>query len=302
MYFLYHLYICTHLHTCLKLSSSRNRPWDKDQGTHSLFGRWSQEAITERVKKDKEGKEVNTGVVLRGQLLWAAGAQSAGILRETDLPIPRGEEAMGFIHQLLFITQQSQLPGISVLPTYRLSKVFRQKVTGILMKKQKWQFGYSECQEAIGRAMIMSATPSKRMDPGLWSLTCCWSQMYLKATLSDGHKIQDCRGKAQANCLWDKGSDEEGLREHGAWGQIESNDQMLVKFMLLLEVMDQTWMGQEVRAGKVDKVRVLHWGWYRLNQAVAHGDINIQVACIFSFNSHCCSFSVLVSYGHNNGA
>lgn len=43
---------------------------------------------------------------------------------------------------------------------------------------------------------------------------------------------------------------------------------MLVKFMLFVEVMDHIWMGREARAGKVDKVRVLHWGWYRLNQAV----------------------------------
>lgn len=121
------------------------------------------------------------------------------------------------------------------------------------MKKQKWQFGNSECQGATGRAMIVSATPSKRMDLGSWSLTCCWSRVYLKATLSDGHGIQNCRGKAKANCLWDKGSDEEGLREHGAWGQIESNDQMLVKFMLFVEVMDQIWMGREARAGKLIK-------------------------------------------------
>ena len=34
---LYHLCICTHLHMYLKLSSSKSRPWDKDQDACSLF-------------------------------------------------------------------------------------------------------------------------------------------------------------------------------------------------------------------------------------------------------------------------
>lgn len=73
-----------------------------------------------------------------------------------------------------------------------LSKAFRQKFSGVFVKKQKkWQFGNSEAQGAKGGTVTVSAIPSKGKDLDNWNLPCCCSLVYLKTTWSDGHRIQD---------------------------------------------------------------------------------------------------------------
>lgn len=101
--------------------------------------------ITEWVKKDKEGKEVGTrcssermtAVDKWGSVCWRP--QEDSLEHASELPILRGKEAEGFICPQLSISQQSQLPGVFVLPKYRLSEVFRQ--SNRCMKRQKCSLG-----------------------------------------------------------------------------------------------------------------------------------------------------------------
>lgn len=101
--------------------------------------------ITEWVKKDNEGKEVNTRCSSERMTAvdkWGSVCcrpQEDSLEHASELPMPRGKEAEGFIHPRLAISQQSQLPGVFVLPKYRLSEAFRQ--SNRYVKKQKCSLG-----------------------------------------------------------------------------------------------------------------------------------------------------------------
>ena len=94
--------------------------------------------------------------------LWSPQEDSAE--HASELPHLRDEESEGSIHQLLSITQQSQFPGLSVLPVgkpNRAKSFKREKISSVFVKKQKmWQFGDSECQGALGCSVTLSVTPS----------------------------------------------------------------------------------------------------------------------------------------------
>lgn len=60
--------------TCFRTGSHSNRPWNKNFGARSLFGRWSQKTQLRRGKKDREERN-NTVYVLKSKsVLWTAGS------------------------------------------------------------------------------------------------------------------------------------------------------------------------------------------------------------------------------------
>ena len=87
------------------LSSVKSRPWDKDLGTGSWFGRWSQEAGEGLgSERDKGGRKANKGVLISGSPCGKR-LQSSWSLSEAgeDAPRifpPRGKEPGVFFHQL----------------------------------------------------------------------------------------------------------------------------------------------------------------------------------------------------------
>lgn len=105
---LYHLYISTYLHMCLKFSSSRSRPWEGDQGAQSLSegaqglsGKWPQQwrwlsgfrrTGRERSQCRCSGEDDRCGQL--GSVCW--GPHEDSIEHASELPVPRSEDAEEF--------------------------------------------------------------------------------------------------------------------------------------------------------------------------------------------------------------
>lgn len=154
----------------LKLSSSRSKPWDKDQDACSLFGdnlrKWWWGS---GLRKTGKGKKSIPGLILGGWYCGQLGLKSLESSGRECRTCLRVAPSKGWRSWRIYpptpvrhTADPIPWPFCPSCGQTKPSKVFKQKISSVFVKKQKmWQFGDSECQGALGGSVTLCVTPSK---------------------------------------------------------------------------------------------------------------------------------------------